>query len=1324
MSPTVESSTSDSTRQTVKVESINTLIHESTNSIELNNHYQNPQNGTGSIIHTDPNEDFESFLDDDPFSPIDLPSVYDSNNNNNPTNDNDTQIIDDTHDDGFDDDTHPPYDPNHPLLVDLNYQQQIAVSESPNAILQIIAGPGTGKTKTLSHRVAYLIQHYRIDPKKIILMTFTKAAAVELSERIAKLLKTCENIDAVKVIKSIQCGTFHSICRKYLVKYSDRIGIKSNFQIINEKRQKEIIHDILSTRDFHDLTKKFNYIQPNPRVKGWKPDGSLSNEYISPYTILKEIQDAKNQYGLPLEEYLATYDAKSSLMNSVLSLYNDFVKRWNYLDFSDLLLYTVKLFQKFPHFADHIGHILIDEFQDTDKIQYMLMNLFAGSKPNPITVVGDPDQSIYGFRNAVVENFSLMRERYPSIKLVHLVKNYRSSKQIVDMAQKMISLDNSRIDPDREIQANYTGPPLQGPYLVSFKNPHDEVTSIAKQIRYLCDVYPNLFSYSDIAVLLRGRRQMEELEVPFSNERIPYHITGGLHFWERKEISTFLKFFKIINSETYPELILDTLEIQKIGFGKKTLEKFSIWTAYSSELEDSDPNKPKTGRKLSLYEKLEAIVNGNLQPPTTLKSNTMEGLKNYIDLIQSCRDILSLEEYPKSCETVFDKVEKYLSAVITGLSSDKKQREKRKARIASLKKLVTSIDKYVEEDGYVMDPDTNKKDYLATFLQMAEIGFEDFQTNEDKSSATGDDEDSKNKVTISTIHGAKGLEWPVVFIPRLEHSAAFGSSIPEERRVFYVSITRPSCLCYISMSKIGPGNQPLYMSLPSTDDIVTYKEMLPLSPEQRLEDDESLMKDLENWEVWDDYEQLEDNVRSTKTNNTNTSNLQVASTDFITCLKDKFPRFLETEAELSCKFLGKPYVPQNSLTIQDGLHEVSNLKSQITLNNGLFSGFSSARSILKQENVYGNSSSSNSQPSHSPPGLSRKKHAKAEQGKSSKKSQTGLNLTTSKRTPASAATTKAPNITGHKTIIDLFNSSSSTSRTTVVPSTTSEDTDNDDDGNHNKTQKTKAVTTSTQTATKTHLLLDSSDDDDLFEFNNTLTYTRNAPSASLPSLAKSNSTAITTKVVSSTQISARVLEQPNPSSSSKDLLPLSRPSSSAVSATPNKSKPTKKQSRKSNKTFEKPSSKDNNNNNSNISSSSKSQPEDDSSLTQKSNNTATPPTPTRPQKKAKRTLTKSKKSKLPTTATREEEDSPEGRNNNDNNILPTQQTQTQDSSTQNETQTQQSKSQATTTTEITSSAKRKRKSKKPPINNTLIHSFFQVSSSNSNSNSNSNKPSA
>lgn len=720
----------------------------------------------------------------------------------------------------------PTYDPKNPILVGLNEEQIIAVTAPSDTIMQILAGPGTGKTKTLAHRTAYLIEHYRVDPSKIVLMTFTRAAAAELSRRVQKLLKECVGID-YSTSKKLQCGTFHSICRKYLVKYGKNIELSNNFQIINGTRQKNILEEIVTSSEFKQLVNKFNYTAT--RGKSWTGyvDGSYQKYTIA--SILKKIAEIKTNQQMTLTKYLQEYNGKPKFLNGVMSLYNDYVTKRNYLDFTDLLIYTLELFKKSPHLADGIDHILIDEFQDTDAIQFSMMKLFAGTKPNPITVVGDPDQSIYGFRNAVVENFQYMRDAYPSIKIVNLIKNYRSSQKLVDMSQEMISLDSSRIDRERKIEAIFDGA-LQLPTFTDFDDRSLEFSSVASQIKYLVNEYPDLFSYSDFAILFRAHKHMEGLEPALIHRKIPYYVTGGIQFWERKEISIFLDFFRVISTETYPDAIYETMQIRKFGLGKKKFQQIVSYEADKSELKDYDPNiDGELQEPMTLLQKIDAISQGRLKPKFPISAGIKGGLRRYMDLINSCIKAFEKYEFPRSGEIVFNKLQDHLSDYLSELATDEAQREARNARVESLKDLVMSTDRFVQEDEYVTDSKTNKINYLATFLQMIEI--EDFGLEEERIFKRGEGEES-NKVTISTIHAAKGLEWPVVFIPCLDKCSVWNGEDSEERRVLYVSITRPACLCYISQAKKGSdsGSSNFYSSY---DSGTKYEEMLPWSHKQK-----------------------------------------------------------------------------------------------------------------------------------------------------------------------------------------------------------------------------------------------------------------------------------------------------------------------------------------------------------------------------------------------------------------------------------------------------------------------------------------------------------
>lgn len=694
------------------------------------------------------------------------------------------------------------YDDSNPILKTLDNDQRIAATVSNDSVLQILAGPGTGKTTALVHRTAWLIEHYHLDPKRIILMTFTNQAAKELNERINSLLANSLSKSATPVAR-VKTGTFHSICLRYLAQYGKLINIEPKFTIIDSDAQKSIFHNIFKSSPVQKLAAENKFYADRKQQSFSSSDKGKVNAYT-----LQSLLGSIRSKCLEISDFANTVKGKDQQFSiSILNLYEETKRNKNFLDFDDLLWYGAKLLQKFPNVVNDIQHVLVDEFQDTDELQYHLTKLFA-QKRNNITVVGDPDQSIYSFRNATTKNFGTMRKDYPNYQRVYLTCNYRSTNDIVNLSQEVIKLDTTRVDKNRTIHANYSGPKTFGVHLIQFYSKGSEMRAIAAHIKALTLLQNNSFQYSDFAILFRFRYQISDLEFALNHASIPYKIVGARSFWNLKEIKVLMWFFLIIQSDLHEDAGIEAIKFLKIGMGEKTISSIS---------DHNDESHP------SFFSKLEGLVDGSFHLSRKLASKTAKNLASFVSNIHKCRQILDTTRSAAGLEQVFDLVCEFsdVAAIVTDESPDREQSVKRNLNLIrdKIKSLGTGSEN--DWDQEIVHDAENKPDYLTTFLQSSSLGYTDL---EEKSP----DLHSKNKVTISTMHGSKGLEWPIVFVPDL--SCTLVKDIDqeaEERRIFYVSITRGKSACYLTYSDDSqPNNQ--Y----STG--ISYESFLPTNISEKL----------------------------------------------------------------------------------------------------------------------------------------------------------------------------------------------------------------------------------------------------------------------------------------------------------------------------------------------------------------------------------------------------------------------------------------------------------------------------------------------------------
>ncbi|MDO8341427.1 MAG: UvrD-helicase domain-containing protein [Candidatus Woesebacteria bacterium] len=550
------------------------------------------------------------------------------------------------------------------LLLGLNKEQLEAVTYYPENVggpLLVLAGAGSGKTKVLTQRVAYLISQKIVQAEKCLLLTFTNKAAKEMRDRISNLLgKSDGNNESLYF-----AGTFHSFCARVLRIDGEEIGIFPNFLIYDESDQKDLVKEIINELGLKESTK--------------------------PSSILYAISEAKNQMLNP-DAYFEI--AKGDIAQTVFQIYKLYEKRLkeiNALDFDDLLLKTVKLFEVskvINKWKERITQIFVDEWQDTNKIQYKLIKLLDG-KRGCITAVGDASQSIYSWRGADFRNINYLIKDYPAIKIVNLEQNYRSTQNILDAANSVILKNTSH--PILRLWTEKEGG--EKIVLYSARNGFDEADFVVKQINKLI----KNVKYSDIAILYRTNAQSRVLEEAFLHAAIPYTLVGGVRFYDRKEIKDILSYLRLLFNPK------DSVsEKRALALGKRRYENFK-------EIGDID------------------------------KKTTLEILD----------EIIQKTEY---------------------------------------------LAKFKEDDPEDLPRLENIKELRSVALEFPELL--EFLENVSLVEA-GPINESSNATTLMTLHSAKGLEFPVVFIVGMEeglfpHSRALWEKeqLEEERRLAYVGITR------------------------------------------------------------------------------------------------------------------------------------------------------------------------------------------------------------------------------------------------------------------------------------------------------------------------------------------------------------------------------------------------------------------------------------------------------------------------------------------------------------------------------------------------------
>ncbi|KAL1985647.1 hypothetical protein VTN96DRAFT_7514 [Rasamsonia emersonii] len=637
-----------------------------------------------------------------------------------------------------------------PILDGLNSAQRTAVT-SPASILQVLAPPGSGKTKTLTARVAYLLSHHGFRPQDVICCTFTIKASREMRERIAKLIG--EQLESKLIL-----GTFHSICRRYLVAYGHLIGLKKGFGIADSDDSLAIIKRVVKRL-------KVN-IQPN--------------------TARSRISSCKAQ-GIGWEELAERHQKKSVEQQEFVQVYREYesaLANSNLLDYDDLLLRCVDLLRQHPHCVSNVQAVLVDEFQDTNRIQFELMNLFA-AKNRRITIVGDPDQSIYGFRSAEIKNLERMQRLYKDTAVVLLEDNYRSSGAILSSAEEVIEQDTSR--PAKKLHPTHGMGTM--PVLRKLPTAAAEAQWLVTEIKRCIALTGNLLKPSDFAVLLRSASLSRQIESELGKQGIPYRMVGGFRFFDRVEIKLLLDYLRVVSHPENTDALSRIINVPSRRIGDETVK---ILTAGAEE-----SNMP-------LWTFVKEVAQGRRSTKKSLSKAADKGLSAFVGLIESARQKLQESTDDSAPRIILEFLIKKLSFREYLTATYPLDEESRWANVeellaqagdASNSAITEHEDSLPEIEGLEQRQGHPGEEALARFLANVALSTE--VTPEDG-------EQPQEKVTISTIHAAKGLEWPVVFVAAvyegiIPHSRAEDSD--EERRLLYVAMTRAQALLYLSFPR-------------------------------------------------------------------------------------------------------------------------------------------------------------------------------------------------------------------------------------------------------------------------------------------------------------------------------------------------------------------------------------------------------------------------------------------------------------------------------------------------------------------------------------------
>ncbi len=600
----------------------------------------------------------------------------------------------------------------------LNEPQREAVFHTDGPLL-ILAGAGSGKTRVLTHRIAYLIEERGVNPWNILAITFTNKAAGEMRQRVDSLVGFGS--------ESIWVSTFHSMCVRILRRFIDRLGYDNRFTIYDTDDQKTLMREVCRKVD-------------------------IDTKRIRERAILAEISSAKNELVTPEEyELNAGGDLSKQKLAKAYREYEAQLKSNNALDFDDLLVKTVQLFQTQPdvleNYQERFRYIMVDEYQDTNTVQFQLVRLLAGKYRN-LCVVGDDDQSIYKFRGANIRNILDFEKEFPDAYVVKLEQNYRSTGNILEAANSVIRNNTGRKDKTLWT-ANGEGDKI---HLRQFDTAYDEADFIAEDIqRQVRDGA----SYNDNAVLYRTNAQSRLFEEKFVAMNIPYKIVGGINFYARREIKDLLAYLKTIDNGRDDLAVRRIINVPKRGIGLTTVNRIQ---------ESADE------RGISFYE---ALMAPDLIPGIGRSASKLD---SFVALIEYFKGQAAGESITDLLKEVIEK-----TGYVQELEADDK--EDAEARIQNIDELLNKAAAYEESCA-----DRNEEASLAGFLEEVALVADIDSLDE-----------SQDYVVLMTLHSAKGLEFPHVYLAGMEDGlfpsymtimADDGEELEEERRLCYVGITR------------------------------------------------------------------------------------------------------------------------------------------------------------------------------------------------------------------------------------------------------------------------------------------------------------------------------------------------------------------------------------------------------------------------------------------------------------------------------------------------------------------------------------------------------
>jgi DNA helicase-2/ATP-dependent DNA helicase PcrA len=628
-----------------------------------------------------------------------------------------------------------------PLLEGLNPQQSEAVTHSGGPLL-VVAGAGSGKTRVLTRRIAYLMSRRNVAPYQILAITFTNKAAGEMKERVADLVGP--------IAKSMWVSTFHSACVRILRQEATRLGYSNSFSIYDSADSQRLI--TIVAKELNLDPKRYPARQFQSMISNAK------NELLGPQDYLNA---ASNQFDQVVADVYAVYQQR--------------LIRANAMDFDDLILKTVEVLQRYPEakarFRSRFRHVLVDEYQDTNHAQYILVKELVGTElegqpPAELCVVGDADQSIYGFRGATIRNIMQFELDYPNAQTVLLEQNYRSTQNILNAANAVITKNESRKEKNLWSDAG-SGAPLTG-YVA--ESEHDEANFIADEIRSL--QREGVSTPGDTAIFYRTNAQSRVFEEVFMRNALPYKVVGGLRFYERREVKDLLAYLRVLANVEDEISLRRIINVPKRGIGDTSLD-------YVNEFARNN--------NISFWEGLLRCNEIGSVP-----ARAALAISEFTSMVSALAVLVEAKTKP----SVIVEAALEQSGLLKELADSTDPQDE--VRVENLKELVAVSMEYEERPFEELGEDEEIS--LAGFLEKVSLVADADEIPEG--------EDHGGVVTMMTLHTAKGLEFPTVFLTGMEdgifpHSRTLGDKdeIEEERRLAYVGLTRARQRLYISRAE-------------------------------------------------------------------------------------------------------------------------------------------------------------------------------------------------------------------------------------------------------------------------------------------------------------------------------------------------------------------------------------------------------------------------------------------------------------------------------------------------------------------------------------------